>query len=439
MCATRDIMALPRNRLPLLLIAGLVSCDSQNCANTPTSFGCFQDPYNSPTNKSLPVLSHIAASSSNNMTVPICVSLCCKAGYKAGSIAGVEKGSDCYCGQSFGPYDIPPSKQCDTPCTGNHLQKCGGTNALEAFSIATCSGSGSTRSSTTIPSWTTKAATMQLQRCGAHGCTSCPEEDLCCVGKTPDAYRVEGGYGCSPNTNTSGCASGGDGPNAGLPVGRCCCGPGPSLNTISETLPNVLIVGDSVSAGYTPKVRLSLEQNVTVGHGPNNSGGGNADGVGYGSLCTQYFVRTPQYELPPWDVITFNYGLHDGSDTNASYVAGLVSIANQLVNVSKDVAVTNMSKKSASLIYFATTHSDGGVVPGEPVTPGNQRVLELNELASHIMEARNITYIDLFQTMTECGEICNACNPHCDGKGYQYLVDHAIAPAIKNALSEREK
>jgi hypothetical protein len=36
----------------------------------------------------------------------------------------------------------------------------------------------------------------------------------------------------------------------------------------------------------------------------------------YGALCTPYFVRTPRYELPAWDVITFNYGLHDGADTN---------------------------------------------------------------------------------------------------------------------------
>jgi hypothetical protein len=195
-------------------------------------------------------------------------------------------------------------------------------------------------------------------------------------------------------------------------------------------MPNVLIVGDSVSAGYTPALRLSLADVVTVGHGPNNSGGGNADGVGYGALCTPYFVRTPDHELPPWDVITFNYGLHDGSDTNASYHKGIASIADQLVATSHSVHRSG----SATLIYFATTHSDGGVVPGEPVTPGNQRVLELNELALHVMEERNITFVDLFQTMTDCGAICSACKPHCDAQGYQYLVDHAIAPAIKHAM-----
>ena len=73
-----------------------------------------------------------------------------------------------------------------------------------------------------------------------------------------------------------------------------------------------------MSAGYTPYVRSSLAPSaVSVQHGPDNAGGGNADGVGYGKLCTRYFVRTPEHELPPWDVITFNYGLHDGDDSNA--------------------------------------------------------------------------------------------------------------------------
>ena len=63
--------------------------------------------------------------------------------------------------------------------------------------------------------------------------------------------------------------------------------------------PNVLIVGDSVSEGYTPFVMSALPD-VNFGHGPDNTGGGAADGVGYGQLCMKYFVRTPQHELPPW-------------------------------------------------------------------------------------------------------------------------------------------
>ena len=69
------------------------------------------------------------------------------------------------------------------------------------------------------------------------------------------------------------------------------------------------------------------------------------------------------------------------------------------------------------------------------MSPGNQRVLELNALAASVMAAREIPVVDLFATMTQCGAACDACKPHCDAAGYEYLVAHAIAPAIEKALA----
>ena len=457
-----------------------IPCVLSTCT-APTSLGCLQDPYKDPTGTSLPVLSQKVGTSST-MSVNSCISLCCKAGYVGGSIAGVENGNTCYCDNSFGPYTIPTSTQCTTPCSGNQNEMCGGRNALNAYSITQCPGS-------TSPSWwVTDSRTSTTQQCGAFGCTICPEEDLCCIGKSPDAYKVAGGFGvrllyfcccalcaccflcalillfvcssidmssvltfiissllyilsffpqCSPPNNTSiDCASGGTGTTAGLPPGRCCCGPGPSMaNVVNTSLPIVLIVGDSVSAGYTPFVRSSFQHEAVVLHGPDNVGGGMADGVSYGQLCTKYFVRTPTFALPPWNVITFNYGLHDGSETNSTYLTGITSIANQLMETASLISNASKTNNQTKLIYFSTTHSDGGVVPGQPITPGNQRVLELNAIATKVMQERNITVVDLFETMTQCGSTCNSCNPHCNAAGYQYLVEHAIVPAIQNVLN----
>jgi hypothetical protein len=44
----------------------------------------------------------------------------------------------------------------------------------------------------------------------------------------------------------------------------------------------------------------------------------------------------------------------------------------------------------------------------------------------------------LYKTMHECGDACKDCKPHCPAAGYQYLVDHAIVPAIKKALALAE-
>ena len=195
----------------------------------------------------------------------------------------------------------------------------------------------------------------------------------------------------------------------------------------------MLIIGDSVSAGYIGQVQAELRGIANVQHGPDNAGGGNADSVTYGELCVPYFIRTPLYELPAWDVITFNFGLHDGAESNATYMQGLVSVTDRLQH---DTALAGY--KPAQLIYFLTTIPGGAhSVPGEPVSPGDKRVLELNEIASAVMAQHNVPVVDLYKAMRECGEPCYPCKPHCGAAGYQYLASHAIVPAIKKALAGR--
>ena len=141
-------------------------------------------------------------------------------------------------------------------CTGSPHDKCGGAGALSALSITSCPGNAA---ATEPPApWLAAAPPPPpLQQCGSSGCTSCPAGDTCCQGKAPDSYKVPGGYGCSPPAKLAqGCASGGFGKNAGLPDGRCCCGMGPGV--ISTSLPNVLVIGDSVSDGYIPFVARAL-------------------------------------------------------------------------------------------------------------------------------------------------------------------------------------
>ena len=194
---------------------------------------------------------------------------------------------------------------------------------------------------------------------------------------------------------------------------------------ISATQPNVLIIGDSVSAGYISTVRAGLKGIANTQHGPDNAGGGNADSVTYGQLCIPYFIRTPLYQLPVWDVITFNFGLHDAAETNATYEEGLTVVTNRLQFDTK-----------AKLIYLMTTIPGGAhSVPGEPISPSDKRVLELNEIAAVVMKQHNVTTVDLYAAMKACGEPCYSCKPHFGAAGYNYLSSHAIVPAIKKALA----
>jgi len=400
-----------RRLLPLCLGLG-AGLDNDKCS-APSDLGCFTDPYRAPDGNSLRVLNR-SVGASDTQTRESCVRLCCQAGFGAGDLAGVENGTRCFCGHDMGPYPIPAKTAgpCDVACGGDHSQTCGCADGIQILGISSCPSS-------------LEVMPADLQKCGADGCTMCPPEDTCCVGKSPDPYRVPGGYGCAPpnSSGTPGCAGGGVFP------GGCCCAPGPAL--VSTTKPNVLIVGDSISAGYLADVRRGLLPYANTQHGPDNSGGGNADGVGYGALCMPYFLRTPRHELPRWDVVAFNFGLHDGTDSNASYAAGLEIVTETVI---RDTA------PSAKLVYFLTTIPGGShSVPGEPVSPGDRRVLELNELAATVMAKHGVTVVDLYAAMEKCGETCKDCKPHCSAAGYQWLADNAIVPAIKKALGVKDQ
>ena len=391
--------------------------------------GCYADPFTTPAGPTH-VLNHsMALPVGTQLSLERCVSLCCASGFGVGSIIALKNGSSCFCDNDTGPYPLVKSTSCSLTCPTvigtDDSHPCGGPDAVSLYGVTSCAF----LPAPALPNLVNfaPAPPPHLQACGVTGCTRCPAADQCCIGKSPDSYKVPGGYGCAPpnSSHTQGCAGG------GLFPGGCCCAPGPAL--IRSNGSNVLIIGDSVSAGYTPFVRAALASDaVNVQHGPDNAGGGNADGVGYGELCTRYFVRTPQYELPPWDVITFSFGLHDGADSNASFTDGLSSIADQLLQTAKDAATPG--RRPARLVYFQTTIPGGaGSVPGSE-SPNDKRAQRLNAIAAEIMGARGITIIDLYRTMLECGDACKTCKPHCGPEGYQYLTDHAIVPAIKAAL-----
>ncbi|ODO11105.1 hypothetical protein I350_01707 [Cryptococcus amylolentus CBS 6273] len=88
--------------------------------------GCYQD-------KS----GHLALTNnswtSTAMTAAQCVNGCSELGY---SYAGVEGGNTCYCGSKVSStVTVLPASQCQTACTGNSTATCGGTQALDLYTV----------------------------------------------------------------------------------------------------------------------------------------------------------------------------------------------------------------------------------------------------------------------------------------------------------------
>ena len=68
-----------------------------------------------------------------------------------------------------------------------------------------------------------------------------------------------------------------------------------------QKVKNVLIIGDSISIGYTPYIVKALQPDVYVEHNEGN-GGSTVRGI----QKVEQWIGGKQ-----WDVILFNFGLHD--------------------------------------------------------------------------------------------------------------------------------
>jgi len=115
-----------------------------------TSQGCYSDHY------PVRVLSG-PSSTAASMTVESCLNFCSSTGY---NIAGLENGSECYCGNAVSSdgstYGVGGQAGCTFACGGNSTQLCGGNNVLNLYSkggvvVTTTSAAPTTTSSTTPP------------------------------------------------------------------------------------------------------------------------------------------------------------------------------------------------------------------------------------------------------------------------------------------------
>ena len=214
----------------------------------------------------------------------------------------------------------------------------------------------------------------------------------------------------------------------GCMLNGACCRPGPK-NPPSNVLPNILIMGDSVSDGYTPLVQEATGKTWAVQHTP-WPWGGSADSTGYAMACLDHFLKTDKLMSVNWDLILFNFGLHDlDNDTAAEKLYGV-----QLSNIT-----SRLIKGSMKVVYALTT-------PFMPdYNAGNHVVEQLNAIATTVMQHQvvPVPIVDLYTVIADrCGplpyvncSICarTPCSYHYTQDGYKLLAT-AVEGAITKAL-----
>ena len=208
--------------------------------------------------------------------------------------------------------------------------------------------------------------------------------------------------------------------------------PNPAFAKVEDVpgLPRVLLIGDSISIGYTVPVRDLLKgkanvHRIPVNGGPTSNGLKNLD-AWLGSS--------------KWDVIHFNWGLHDlkymgpnnenRADPKSPDSHQQVPLPDYERNLNQ--LVDRLKATGAKLIWRNTTpvpEGAAGRVPGD--------VVKYNDAAARVMKAAGVITEDLYQhSLAGPKDIQLPANVHYTAEGYQYLAQH-VAAAIEAQLPKK--
>jgi lysophospholipase L1-like esterase len=189
--------------------------------------------------------------------------------------------------------------------------------------------------------------------------------------------------------------------------------------TDDPKLPRVLLIGDSISIGYTIPVRKLLQGKANV-HRIWENGGPTSNGL----------AKIDTWLAPgKWDVIHFNWGLHDLKQVNGKYQVPLEEYEKNLTELVKKLKATG-----AKLIWATTTP----VPEGEQKPPRKaEDPPRYNAVAKKIMDENGVAIDDLYAfALPKVKEIQLISNVHYTPKGYQALGEEA-AKAIQAALEKK--
>ena len=173
-------------------------------------------------------------------------------------------------------------------------------------------------------------------------------------------------------------------------------------------LPRVLLIGDSISRGYTQPVRKVLAGKANVHRAPENCGP-TANGI---KKLTIWLGDGK------WDVIHFNFGIHDRKTPLADYDSRLDTIATQL-------------KATGTKVIWASTTPVG---EGGMKDATDADLVQRNEIAARVMQKHGIAIDDLYTFMKpDLAKYQNPKDVHFNGAGYDHLggeVSRAITAAL---------
>lgn len=199
--------------------------------------------------------------------------------------------------------------------------------------------------------------------------------------------------------------------------------PSPALAPIVDVpgLPRVLLIGDSISIGYTLPVRAALKGKANVHRPP-----GNCSSTGYGLTKIDEWLGPGK-----WDVIHFNFGLHDAKlPPEGVRHAAPADYEKNLRHL-----VQRLKSTGAKLIWGTTTP----VPMGGNLAP-NRRFGDIaiyNAIAAKIMAEHGVAIDDLNAVVTPHFErVGRPADVHFTEEG-SALLGRAVAASVEKQLAAR--
>jgi len=206
--------------------------------------------------------------------------------------------------------------------------------------------------------------------------------------------------------------------------------PNPAMAKIDDKpgLPRVLLIGDSISIGYTVPVRQMLEGKANVHRALTNCG------------PTIKGVKELDSWLgdESWDVIHFNFGLHDlkymgpNGENLVSPDQGHQQVSIEDYEINLQTMVKRLKMTGATLIWRNTT----------PVPPGAKgRVVgdskKYNEAAERVMKEHGVSIQDMYGFVyPQIDKIMLKANVHFTPEGSRELAK-TVVEVISARLKEK--
>ena len=205
--------------------------------------------------------------------------------------------------------------------------------------------------------------------------------------------------------------------------------PAPALAQIEDVpgLPRVLLLGDSISIGYTLGVRARLQGRANV-HRPPENCGDTARGV----KSIDQWLGTGK-----WDVIHFNFGLHDLKYLDAAGQLAPPEKGKQVASLAVYEAnlralVARLKQTGAKLVFAATTPVPAG--SGGRVEDDS---LHYNAVAARVMNELGVAINDLHAFVKpRQAQLQRPANVHFTDEGSAQLAETVasyIAPLLPSA------